>query len=118
MAELPNNTFVATIFPKFIGRISYILRLLLVIALYEFGVFFIHQFPVGPALRLAMILILVAAFLGYLLFYIVLPRLRDFGLPPLALILFLIPILNTLLALGLMFGPQGYWEKLRRKTQR
>jgi hypothetical protein len=112
-----DNTFFAIVFPKRIGRLSYFLRLLLMLAIYYLGFFAIHQCPLGPGLRLVIILSFVIVFLGYLFCYIVMPRLRDFGLPALAIVFFLIPILNTLFALCLMFGPRDYWQTLRRKTQ-
>lgn len=116
MTIQPTSPFVAGVFPKRIGRLSYFLRLLLLLALYYAGLYVIHQCPVGPKVRLGMVLVFVAVFLGYLFCYTLMPRLRDFGLPALAIVLFFIPILNTLFLFGMMFGPQDYWHTLRRKA--
>jgi len=110
------SPFFASVFPKQIGRLSYVLRFLFLVVVYELGIYAINQCP-NPTLRAIMIIAFVLLFLVYLFGFIVMPRLRDFGLPSLALILFFIPILNTLLALGLIFAPQNYWQKMRRKTQ-
>ncbi|HEV2330107.1 MAG TPA: hypothetical protein VGY56_15100 [Verrucomicrobiae bacterium] len=111
------NGFNATLFPKRIGRLSYFFRLLLMLAIYYLGFFAIRQCPLGQGLRFVIILTFVVVFVGYLFCFVVMPRLLDFGLPPLAIILFFIPILNTLFGLCLMFGPRDYWQTLRHKTQ-
>ena len=91
-----------TFFPKRIGRLSYILRLLLVVPLFY-----------GPFFGTGMVFFVVVV--GYFYCCVVMPRLRDFGLPDLTIVLFFIPILNALLLLCLMIGPQDYWHTLRRK---
>jgi hypothetical protein len=91
-----------TFFPKRIGRLSYILRLLLVVPLF-YGAFF------------SLNMVFLVVFVGYFYCCVVMPRLRDLGLPDLTIVLFFIPILNALLLLCLMIGPQAYWQTLRRK---
>jgi hypothetical protein len=57
----------------------------------------------------------VAAVLIYFYWFVVIPRLKDFGLPALAFLLCFVPFLNLLVLGALLFGPQGYWQKRRNQ---
>jgi uncharacterized membrane protein YhaH (DUF805 family) len=117
MVSESNNQFIAFIFPKRLGRLSYFLRLLSLFVLMKLSFYAIGQCQAIPELRLAMTLAFAFLFIAYLFCYVLVPRLLDFGLPVIAVIVFFIPLFNTLLCLGLMFGPQDYWEKFRLKTK-
>ncbi len=56
--------------------------------------------------------------LGYFFAFVVIPRIRDFGLPTITFLLYLIPLLNILMGLALFFGPHDYWQKLRNQRDK
>jgi uncharacterized membrane protein YhaH (DUF805 family) len=107
----------AFLFPTKVGRLSYFLRLLTVLAMH-LGVYLFSQQLADAKTRALIVISWVILALIYGLLFIVLPRVRDFGLPTLAAVLFLIPILNTVFALCLLFGPQNYWQVIQSKISK
>jgi uncharacterized membrane protein YhaH (DUF805 family) len=81
--------FSAFFFPDRIGRVSYILRLIVLAIIYGLGFWVINLFRNETTFLDVMVIAFAVLFLTYLFCFVVMPRLRDFGLPGLAVILFL-----------------------------
>jgi hypothetical protein len=107
------------LFPRRIGRVSWFFRL---IALGVTLSLILATEPSSPLRQYAPSwfmeflgwLILVGG-VGYVLFFIHLPRARSLGLHGGYLLLILITPLNILLGMMLLFGSEGYWTRLRQR---
>jgi len=114
--EQHNGAF-GFLFPTRIGRLSYILRSL-TLGIILLGVHSCSEQLEDPKTRALVTLTEVALVMIYYFWFVVSPRIRDFGLPILTVVLFFIPLLNGVLALFLLLGPQNSWQVIQSKINR
>jgi hypothetical protein len=93
---------VALLFPKRLGRVSYFIRNC-VLLLLSWGL--LGGFLPNESDEIATILLLLA--FVYSTFWVVLPRMRDLSMRPFWLILMMVPVLNMVFGLVLMFRPSA-----------
>jgi uncharacterized membrane protein YhaH (DUF805 family) len=98
---LPRSFLVALFFPKRIGRGSYFIRSC-AISLLVWGLLG-GSLPNSESNVIETILVLLAC--TYSSFWVVLPRMRDLSMRPFWLILLLVPVVDVVLGLVLMFRP-------------
>ncbi len=108
----PSTSF---LLPKTIGRLSYFGRIVALLVIHLVIGYLLQHSPLAPRIRLILIMAWVAVLLIYFYAFVIVPRLRDFGLPVLAVLLCFVPFLNVLVLIALLFGPQNYWQILRNR---
>jgi hypothetical protein len=99
--------------PKRIGRLSFLIRLIAVLILHFAVGSLIQHLPLAPEIRAVLLAVWVMVLLVYYYIFVIIPRVRDFGLPALAALLCLIPLFNILLLMALLFGPKNHWQTLQ-----
>jgi len=112
------NEYDTLLFPERIGRVDFFWRMFLVCVTFCVGAYVCSLFPENSNLRLALALALGTVLLMYPVTFILVPRVRDLGLPSLAIAFLLVPVLNALLVIALFFAPKDYWHTLRGKKLR
>jgi uncharacterized membrane protein YhaH (DUF805 family) len=101
--------------PKRIGRLSYFVRVVILSVAHSIAGYLINHAPVGARFRFVLTVVWVVPLLVYFCMFVVIPRLRDFGLPALAVLLCFVPGINIFVLLALLFGPQNYWQTIRNR---
>ena len=101
------------IFPKKIGRASYVLRLLAILIGYFFVAHGLQGFPADSKFRLLLTLALVIFTVIYVVGFVLLPRVRSFGLPWWAVLMLFVPLVGQIFALLLLVCPEGSWQRIR-----
>jgi hypothetical protein len=110
-----------SLFPRQIGRISWLCRTIVAIILFlPFARFIAPTSPLGPNVSPWMFEIAgwfaVIAFCVYVIGWIHLPRARSLGLHWASLVLLIIPIANICLLMLFLFGGEGYWSRLSKRN--
>jgi len=100
------------LFPKRVGPLSFVVRLFLMAVIFRSGIYGIRQLPENSRLLDVAAFLFIMTFILYVSGFVFLPRVRDFGLPRLATLLLLVPMINILLAICLLFLPENYWSTL------
>jgi len=73
----------------------------------------VHPHALESSLVRPFVTLFGVAWYSYVLFFVVLPRLLDVGLPSLCVILAVVPGVNVALGLIALFAPTGWWLRQR-----
>ena len=104
----------ALMFPTNIGRLSYVGRVVVLLALH-FGFSELVRVSLDAKPAVYVMIVWAAILLAYFYRFVVMPRLKNFGLPPLSVLLCFVPLLNVLIFCALVFGPAGHWQEIQRQ---
>ena len=109
------------LFPKRIGRLSWLARTILAIAIFlPVAVCIAPNSPIRPHVPTWLFetvgWFFVIVFSAYAIGYIHLPRARSLGLHGASLVLLIIPIANICLFMMFLFGGEGYWTRITNRN--
>jgi len=105
------------LFPKRINRIYYLSRVIAVgVCFYAISLAVSRLASPNRELGFYTVMVLVLVHLAYYFVGILVPRLRDIGMPPLMLALWFVPIAGQLLIIAALFAPSGWWQKVTIPT--
>jgi hypothetical protein len=116
---------IRTLFPKRIGRLSFLLRLSIWVVLPLIAVVIGDSFskPATEAsagfstFTFVVVCSIMLCHFGYFLLYILRPRFADIGFPSSALALILVPMLNALVFYAAIFASSGWWQRNQEKMR-
>jgi hypothetical protein len=113
----PSRPLAVLLFPNRIGRLAYLARVLSLVAIHLGITYALLHLPLDYRLRFLLMAAWVLVMMLYFFGFVVVPRLRHFGLPPLAVILCFVPFVNALVLAALLLGPEGCWQRFRSQAQ-
>ena len=103
------------LFPQRLGALSFTNRVLVLYLVFACGVFIARLLPTNSNWTVTYDFVFVVALLFYALYFAILPRVRDCGLPAWASIALFIPPVTVLAGIGLFLLSSESWPRFRAR---